>query len=221
MNTSPSISEDRGIEILNINDLLVYSVGVSTGGLAEMKMVKKNLRTKVVATTLDLEGAKSARINILNNSLDGRVEIKIEDITKPLPYKNGTFDYIYARLVLHYLSEKKLIVALAEIYRMLKTNGKIFIVVRSNQCHQATQVGASYDHESHMTSYEETDELGNKFKIRRFFHSEESIERYIEQVGFTIDFIERYDEILYKDFVRTIPSPYVDELIGVAAYITD
>jgi len=221
MNTTPSVSEDRGIEMLNINDLLVYSVGVSTGGLAEMRMVKKSPKTKVVATTLDLEGAKSARKNILNNSLYGKVEIKIEDITKPLPYKNGTFDYIYARLVLHYLSEKELVVALSEIYRILKTDGKIFIVVRSNQCHQATQDGVNYNHDSHMTSYEETDELGNKFKIKRFFHSEESIGRYIEQAGFTIDFIEKYDEILYKDFTRTIPSPYIDELIGVAAYIAD
>lgn len=98
-----SISEKNGINFLCSADKKIYSVGISTGGSAEIKMVQSEKERSIIATTLDLAGAEYAKQHIQELGLSDRIEVKIEDVSHPLPYPNCHFDYIYARLVLHYL----------------------------------------------------------------------------------------------------------------------
>lgn len=94
-----SISENNGLGFLNAGDQKIYSVGISTGGRAEMRMVKGHEERHVTATTIDAQGAEFAKKHIQHAGLSSRIEVKLEDVSEPLPYLDGTFDYIYARLV--------------------------------------------------------------------------------------------------------------------------
>ena len=93
-----SISENNGVAALTDQDQKVYSVGISTAGLAEIHMVQANPNRHIIATTIDPEGAKFAKKRIEEVGFEGHIDIKTEDITKPLPYSDGYFDFVYARL---------------------------------------------------------------------------------------------------------------------------
>ena len=166
-----SISEAHGIEILTKEDLQIYSVGISTGGSAEIRMAQMSL-----------------------------------------PYPDEYFDFIYARLVLHYLQRTDLVNALNELYRVLKKQGKIFVVVRSDQCQQAHSQDAIYNPETGMTTY-----TSNGLSFSRYFHGEQSIENYLKSTGFNIHHVKSYKEQLCIDFQRAQPASLVDILVEVLA----
>ena len=84
----PSISEDHGIAALQKGDLNVYSIGVSTAGLAEVRMAKLLSQRKIIATTIDQEGAEYSRRMIEKEGVTDQVSIKLEDLRQVLPYKN-------------------------------------------------------------------------------------------------------------------------------------
>lgn len=206
-----SVSENNGIATLNGNDLQIYSVGISTGGIAEIRMVELNPQRKVIATTIDTKGANFAREHIEAKGLSKQVIVKVEDVSKPLPYEDASFDFIYARLVLHYLPKTELVQTLSELYRVLKDGGKLFVVVRSSNCYEATSKNAIFDPLTGLTTY--TSNGGNS--CSRFFHTENSIQEYLRASGFTIQHIKSYEEQLCIDFQRTKLSNYIDHLIEV------
>jgi len=166
---------------------------------------------QIVATTIDLEGASFAQSQIDQASLSDRIEVKIEDIAKPLPYAGESFDFVYARLVLHYLSKNDLQNTLQELHRILKLTGRIFIVVRSTACLEA-QAG-DYNPENGMTTY--TSKNGGTYS--RYFHSQDSICEFLENAGFYIRHVKTYDEQLCIDFQRSKLSNNRDDLIEVYA----
>ncbi len=211
-NIHPSISENNGLVAITDRDIQVYSVGISTGGVAEMRMAMASHRRHIIATTIDPEGVKYAQQQILEAGLSGRIDVKLEDVAAPLPYASGCFDFIYARLVLHYLPQKSLIQALAELYRVLKTDGRLFAVVRSEECFEARDKDAAFDPETGMTTYS-----SNGQSYSRYFHSGDSIQSFLESSGFHIKHVKAYHEQLCVDFQRTQLSGQVDALIEVIA----
>lgn len=217
MNIQASISEDHGIAVLTDNDLQVYSVGISTGGVAEIRMAELNPQRHIIATTVDEKGVAFAQKYIAEKHLEGHVEAKIEDVAKPLPYGDGHFDYIYARLVLHYLPKDTLQKALAELHRVLKPGGKLFVVVRSTDCPDATREGVTFDPETNLTSCTVVDKSGKAYTYSRFFHTEESTRTYVAEAGFTVEYTKAYDEHLFVDFMRTELSPETDNVIELLA----
>lgn len=218
MDIQASISEDNGIAVLANDDLQVLSVGISTGGVAEIRMAEANPKRNIVATTIDREGVTFAQKYIAEKHLENQIEAKIEDAAEPLPYPNITFDYIYARLVLHYLPKDKLGKALAELHRVLKLGGKLFVVVRSTKCPDATRKEANFDPETNLTTCTFTDEqTGKTHSYSRYFHTEESISQYVAEAGFDIAYTKAYDEHLYVDFMRTELKPKTDNVIELLA----
>ncbi|HEY5152625.1 MAG TPA: methyltransferase domain-containing protein [Candidatus Saccharimonadales bacterium] len=218
MQIASSISEDDGIATLTDSDLEIYSVGISTGGVAEIRMATMNPKRHIVATTIDVEGVEFAKQHVAENGLDRQIEAKVEDVTKPLAYQDASFDYVYARLVLHYLPEQGLIDALSELHRILKPAGKLFVVVRSTKCPDALRGDNSFDPETNITTFTYTEEAtGKKERQQRFFHSEESISKYVHDAGFSIKYVKSYDEHLFVDFMRTIRSPELDNVIELLA----
>lgn len=207
--TVASISENHGLSFISNQDENIYSVGISTGGIAEIRMARCLPNRYVVATTIDPEGASFAQEQIEQASLSDRIEVKIEDISKPLPYEDDVFDFVYARLVLHYLSKNNLRSALQELYRILKPTGSIFVVVRSTACLEAQE--GYCNPETGMTSY--TSKKGNIYS--RYFHTEESICDFLTSAGFHITHVKTYDEQLCIDFKRSKPSDNIDNLIEV------
>lgn len=210
----PSLSENNSLSVLTDEDLRVYSIGISTGGVAEMRMASLHPQRHVIATTIDLGGAKFAKKYIDEKGLSKQVDIKIEDVTQPLPYDDDFFDFIYARLVLHYLTRDQLTQALKELHRIMKNGGKLFVVVRSTQCDEASGKNAKHDPQTGLTTYT----TSTKSSYSRYFHTENSICEYLLKTGFSIKHVNSYKEQLYVDFQRTKPASQVDTLIEVVSY---
>lgn len=207
-----SISENNGLSLITDRDKNIYSVGISTGGRAEIRMAKSLAARSIIATTIDIEGANFAKSQIGQSLLSDRIEVRIEDIAKPLPYKDAFFDFIYARLVLHYLPKHDLQHALKELYRVLRPMGNIYIVVRSISCVKRLNL-RQYNAENGMTTYISQ----NGYSYSRFFHSEDSICNFLQEAGFCITHIKTYDEQLYSNFQRTELSNNIDTLIEIYA----
>jgi ubiquinone/menaquinone biosynthesis C-methylase UbiE len=218
MDAKPSISEDNGIAALSDQDLVVYSVGISTGGAAEVRMAQAKPERKIIATTIDVEGASLAEAEIKKQGFGAQIEVRVEDVAKPLPYPNGNFDFIYARLVLHYLSKQDLEKSLVELHRVLKKGGRIFVVVRSVLCNDAKAPNAVFDPETHLTTWTRIrQDTGKPHTNTRYFHSEESISSSVKRAGFTVLYVKSYREQLYGGFMRSRLSSSVDHLIELTA----
>ena len=205
-----SISEKNGLELIEENDLNILSIGISTSGSAEIKMAKKNPYSKIIATTIDEKGINIVKENIEKESLNNQIEVKLEDVTKKSNYPDNYFDYIYARLVLHYLNNKDLENALEELNRILKPNGKIFIVVRSTNAWEAKLDGTTYDEETGFTKHPD-------IRSYRRLHTEESIKEFLEKAKFKVKHTKVYDEYLSPDFDRKNMNDKASELIEVLA----
>jgi ubiquinone/menaquinone biosynthesis C-methylase UbiE len=214
---SASRSEEHGLEALPTDALRIYSVGVSTAGVAEIRMAKANPRRRVVATTIDEGGLVASQTFVHDQGFANQIEIKIEDVAKPLPYANESFDYVYARLVLHYLTRQQLEVALRELYRVLKTGGKLFVVVRSTNNIDFTQNATDHNKETGITTFVARPNKDITEVRKRYFHTQESISRYVTEPGFRIEHIMAYNEKLFHDYHRAITVDHTDNLIELLA----
>ena len=218
----PSKSEGRAIKLLDKTYTNILSIGISTGGSAEINIARKCPLAHVVATTIDEKGLKFSNEKIANYPEYSRIETKIEDVSKPMPYQNNTFDFVYARLVLHYLNKQQLNDALNEIFRVLKPNGTIFIVARNDKEWELTKPEfiISYDEKTNLTTYYEQ---WKKEKIRtRQFLSQKQLTLLLCEHGFKISRAKDYREYLFTDYERTNKNKskkpnYLTEIVATKA----
>jgi cyclopropane fatty-acyl-phospholipid synthase-like methyltransferase len=208
-----SKSEAAGLHLITPGMQRIYSVGVSTGGIAEIRMAQLCPQASIIATTIDEKGAKFSQGIIAEAGLSERITIRLEDISQPLSYETASFDYVYARLVLHYLPKQALQLALSELYRVLKPGGKFFVVVRSTKCPDARSAGAKYDSKTGLTEYINSD---GKASFRHF-HTQDSIREALEGARFTVQSIDQYDEQLFIDYERQRVAPHTDNVLEVMA----
>ncbi len=215
----PSISEKHGIKLIENEDKTILSIGISTAGSAEIEMARKNLDSHIIATTIDTRGVEFTKKMIMKEGLEDRIELKIEDISKKLPYCDNYFDFVYARLVLHYLDNKQLEKSLSEIYRVMKCDSKFFIAVRSIEEWEAKLEGSTFNEETGITKYPDIKTLGtDKVRyIERRLHSKDSMKQYLLKAGFKIDYIQEYEEYLYRDYERIEVNPKPNKIIEVCA----
>lgn len=211
----PSKSEENGINLITANDLNILSIGISTAGSAEIKMAEKNRNSHIIATTIDKEGLNYTKNIIEQYGLSDRIETKLEDISEKMPYNDEFFDFVYARLVLHYLDNENLTNALKEIKRIMKKHGRLYIVVRSRDEWEAKLEGASYDENTGITKYPKYDTLGtdNVEYLYRRLHTVDSLSSFLVAEGFDIKYIKEYKEQSYKDYKRTEKVKYPNSLI--------
>lgn len=211
----PSKSEENGINLITANDLNILSIGISTVGSAEIKMAEKNRNSHIIATTIDKEGLNYTKNIIEQYGLSERIETKLEDISEKMPYNDEFFDFVYARLVLHYLDNENLTNALKEIKRVMKKHGRLYIVVRSRDEWEAKLEGASYDENTGITKYPKYDTLGtdNVEYLYRRLHTVDSLSSFLVAEGFDIKYIKEYKEQSYKDYKRTEKVKYPNSLI--------
>jgi cyclopropane fatty-acyl-phospholipid synthase-like methyltransferase len=218
MKTPISVSEEHGLAALPQEARSIYSVGVSTAGAAEIRMAEANPKRHIIATTIDTQGVVDSQKVVTQQGLDNQIEVKLEDVSQTLPYADSTFDYIYARLVLHYLTKQQLPATLAELHRTLKPGGVLFIVVRSTKNIDASPPRASnYDEHTGLTTYTTRPNTEIAEVRKRFFHTPESMANYVQNAGFTITHQEQYDERLFHDYRRTIQAQHSDNLIEIIA----
>lgn len=208
-----SKSELDGLNLIRNDMKNILSVGISTNGNAEIEMTNRS-NAVVIATTIDTRGIEKTREIVKEKGLEDRIILKVEDVRDKGIYEDNSFDYIYARLVLHYLTNKELSEVLKELKRILKNNGILYIVVRSDKCDEIKNGFISYNEETGMTEHKTF--TGNIDKRR--FHSYESISKAINAAGLNINKIKDYDEVLYADYERTIPVDVRNNLIEVVCF---
>lgn len=215
----PSISEEHGISLIKKEDKRILSIGISTAGSAEIEMAIKNPNSHIIATTIDAKGLEYTKKIIMKEKLEDRIELRIEDISEKLPYTDNYFDFVYARLVLHYLNNMQLEEALSEIYRVMKQNSKLFIAVRSLEDWEAKLKGSTFDEKTGFTKYPDIKTMGtsNVRYIYRRLHSKESIKQFLLKAGFKIDAIQEYEEYLYRDYERIDINTKPNKIIEVCA----
>lgn len=196
-----SKSERRGLKLLTSSMKNILSIGISTGGSAEIKMAKKCPNAKIIATTIDKKGLEFSLEKI--GEYKEQIEVKLEDISKPMKYEDNTFDFIYARLVLHYLNKEELNNALKEIYRVLKPNGIFFIVARNKKEWEISkkEYVIEYDDKTNITTYY-TQWKKEKIEKRQFLSEEELVDILLKH-KFNIKRKKSYKERLYTDYKRT------------------
>lgn len=198
-----SKSEKRALKLLDKNTRKILSIGISTGGSAELNIARKCPQAQIVATTIDEKGLQFSNAQLKNFKEAERIVTKIEDVSKKMPYGDNTFDFIYARLVLHYLTKQQLEKALNEIYRVLKSGGKLFIVARNNKEWELTKPEfiISYNEKTNMTTYYEQ----WKYEVirTRQFLSTQQLQEILISHGFKIERCKEYKEYLYTDYERT------------------
>ncbi len=72
--------------------------------------------------------------NVKNYRNISRLSFKVMDMSKtPLPFKNNSFDCVYARLSLHYFLDKVTQNIIKEIYRILKQDGLLLFICKSTE----------------------------------------------------------------------------------------
>ncbi len=217
LGAKPSISEERGLSLIEQDDLTIFSPGISTAGFAEIRMARTNPQRKVVATTIDEKGLNFAQQVIEETGFDDQIDTRLEDLRNMDDYEDDSFDFIYARLVLHYLSFQDLEKVLDNFYRTLRKNGKLFVVVRSvNNIPERDDV--SFNADTQMTSIPHYGSNGEiSYMETRYFHTAETISEHLRQAGFFIDELKEYQEQLFIDFMRQKLSPIIDHVIEVVA----
>jgi len=200
-----STSEENGLKQLKENDINIFCPGISTRGVAEIRMIQENPKRRIIATTIDKNGFEETKKTIDNLKLNNNIEVKLEDIRDKTSYEDNYFDFIYARLIMHYLSDSDFDKVLKELYRILKKGGRFFIVVRSAEDWEANLEGITYDKETGFTTYPVFDSNMknlNKTATRRF-HSENSLKNLLTKNNFNIVYSKKYKEQIYHGFMRT------------------
>lgn len=66
-------------------------------------------------------------VELARQRLGAETDLRVADITDPLPYPDGTFDDVIAALVLHYLEDWS--APLAELRRVLRPGGRLIAAV--------------------------------------------------------------------------------------------
>lgn len=214
-----SQSEEWGLSFLRNQHKNIYSIGISTEGFSEIRMALDNSERKIIATTIDKKGILRTKELVDKYSVNNQIELKIEDISKNLPYNSDSFDFIFARLVLHYLDDKSLINALKSIKRIIKDNGSFIVIVRSYDWESEVS-GALFDPSTGFTTYPNINDKGEIFKYStRRLHTVGSISSYLEKFGFMIKDLEMFTEYIYLDYERKPSNKHLfpSKLIGLHA----
>ena len=201
-NIQYSPTEEFGLSFIKDTHKKILSVGISTAGFAELRMVLDNSERKVIATTLDENGLDFTKDLLNKYGVEDKVELKIEDIASDLDYEDNSFDFVYARLVLHYLPKEKLRKSLKSLFRVLNKDGELFVVVRSYDW-ESEVPGAIYDIETGLTTYPTFDRENNhKKNATRHLHSVGSITAFLLEAGFVVNQIKLFSETIYGGYER-------------------
>ncbi len=106
----------------------------------------------------------------------------VGDIAESLPFKNKSFDVVYAHLSLHYFDTKTTIELFKEIHRVLRPEGLLFVKCKSERdplYGQGEKVGEDMfctDHVRHFFTQQFMEEMLEPFSIREIRRSESTVD---------------------------------------------
>lgn len=192
------ISKLPGLKGKNVLDL-----GCSTGFFTEYA-----LNNGASVTAVDISRKSLDRLTFRVES--PKLTVQRADISKPMPFlENRSFDLVICSLVFHYVKDWKPL--LEELYRVLKTGGRIHITT-----HHPFGTFLYCKPESYYVFKLVEDTWGkseNRFKVRYFIRPLTEILRALAQSEFSINSIEEMlpDENLKEShpelYARLMESP--------------
>jgi len=198
----PSLTEEMGLGLLTDGDLNIVSIGVSTLGHSEVRMLQAQPERTVVATTLDEAGAQHTEELFKQFELSDRATVLVEDVAKQVSADPESVDFVYARLVLHYLPDQKLTAALQNIFDVMKPGAGLYIVVRSYDW-ESEVAGAVFNPATGLTTIPHYD---RDFKVvhtsQKRLHTVGSLTHFVREAGFEVQFIESLEERIYGGYKR-------------------
>jgi SAM-dependent methyltransferase len=108
-------------------------------------------------------------LEIARRRLGGDVDLRVADLTGPLPYPDGAFDDVVASLVLHYLEDWG--PALAEFRRVLVPGGRVIVAVDHPFAVEAMNL-LSGRKVTYLATYQATEEwtMGGQTALLSFWH---------------------------------------------------
>jgi len=105
-------------EIENKNGILLLDAGSGTGNLS---IELKKLKIRVVSIDNSLSAIKIHKIK------DPEANVKLHSLTSKLPFNDNSFDCIVCLLTLHVINVNERKGAIAEFFRILKSDGKLIL----------------------------------------------------------------------------------------------
>lgn len=125
------------------------------------------LAAELVARGADVTGFDSspAMVGLARRRLGPTAALTVHDLSRPLPYADGTFDDVVVSLVLHYLEDWD--GPLAEIRRVLKPGGRL---VASVNHPFVRQINAMHEDYFAVREYQEEVDLDGRTTTLTFWH---------------------------------------------------
>lgn len=106
-----------------------------------------------------------AMLELARERLGDGVDLRLADLSRPLPYADGEFDDVVVSLVLHYL--KDWAAPLAELRRVLKTGGRLLLSVNHPRILESSDPDADY---FSVTEYSEEYTFGDQQAVLTYWH---------------------------------------------------
>ena len=164
------------------------------GGQGQDARYFANKGYDVTLTDLSDNGLKYAQEKTPDNL---KIKIKQHDISTPLPWPDKSFDIVYSHMAVHYFDHQTTIRLFDEIYRVLKNDGTLALLVNS----------------IHDPEYKTGTELEPNFykigeKTKRYF-SADTLKQYITK--FKTILLDEHGET-YKD--RAVNNDNLTRFVG-------
>lgn len=150
------------------------------------RLWKSSFRSKSIRYYLQSHEVKKLHLGAGSNILEGWLNTDMStqsdkvvylDITDPLPFQDGTFDYIYSEHLLEHVSHEQGISHLKECYRVLRKNGRIRIATPDLQflinlytCKEKTEAQQRYIRWTVDKVFPLTGFYYEAFVLNNFFH---------------------------------------------------
>lgn len=109
--------------------------------------------------------ASPAMAEIARRRLGADADLRVADLSQPLPYDDAAFDDVVCSLVLHYLRDWS--APLAELRRVLRPGGRLLLVVNHPRILEASDPEADY---FAVTQYSDEYDFGEQSAVLTFWH---------------------------------------------------
>ena len=112
----------------------VLDAGCGSGPLSAALLAK--------GATVSGFDASPAMVERARQRLGAHADLRVADLSRPLPYADGAFDDVVVSLVLHYLQDWT--APLAELRRVLKPGGRLIVSVNHPIMYKLSDLSADY-----------------------------------------------------------------------------
>ncbi len=141
----------------NVRGRRILDAGCGSGPLSEA------LRARgAIVTGFD---SSPAMVDLARQRLGEDADLRVADLSLPLPFADAAFDDVVVSLVLHYLQDWK--APLSELRRVLKPGGRLLLSVNHPMLHKLSDPSADY---FSVTQHSDEYTFGDQRAVLTYWH---------------------------------------------------